>query len=120
METDHILCPNCLKQQIDINLPEESKIKCLDCSKEFIYLKCYHCKKKITMKNLEYIDGTNIQCKYELFIRENFRILRPEKKSLNHTLFDSFRSCLYILIFLVELILTMLVLSVCEFHMKSY
>jgi len=64
METDHILCPNCLKQQIDINLPEESKIKCLDCSKEFIYLKCYHCKKKITMKNLEYIDGTNIQCPF--------------------------------------------------------
>ena len=64
MESDELTCPNCLKPQFDLNMAEESKIKCMDCSKDYIYLKCYHCKKKITMKNLEYIDGTNIQCPF--------------------------------------------------------
>ena len=62
--TDDLICPTCHSVQITYR-GEDVIEPCSICSEKFMYLKCYHCKKKIYFKNQNFTDGVNIRCPYE-------------------------------------------------------
>jgi hypothetical protein len=64
LKSDEILCPNCKTKQ-RCNRGEDQLDNCVSCNVKFMYLKCYHCKKKIFFNNHTFTDGVNIKCPYE-------------------------------------------------------
>ena len=60
---DETICPFCLTQQNNVTHDDKMKV-CSNCSGNFSFIKCFHCKKKIYLKNSKYSDGISINCPY--------------------------------------------------------
>jgi hypothetical protein len=61
--SDEIICLKCNKTQKKFR-GEDILEKCQFCLEKFMYLKCYHCKKKVYFFNENMVDGVNIKCPY--------------------------------------------------------
>lgn len=64
MNNETNVCPHCQESQISKNETEESQTKCVKCKKNFIFIKCHHCSRKIFSQLDKYLDSANIKCPY--------------------------------------------------------
>ena len=62
---EELICPTCLSFQ-SISRGEDILGKCQNpiCNEIFMFLKCYHCKKRIYFTKQNFTNGVNIKCPY--------------------------------------------------------